>query len=80
MLAIKYPAQALPVLNWIERTFGLTPGAEAATPTPETAETSPPAASAEARPPIKRRRKDPVAPPGSESPWGNVVRPEPGYA
>jgi hypothetical protein len=80
LLALQYPAQTLAIFNWIERTFGYTPGAEAAAPTPETAETPPPAASAEARPPIKRRRKDPVAPPGPESPWGNSVGGAPAHA
>jgi hypothetical protein len=80
VLAIKYPAQALPVLNWIERIFGLTPGAEAAAPTPETAKTTPSSASVEARPPTRRRRKDPVAPSSSESPWGNAVGIEPAHA
>ena len=65
LLAAQYPAQTLAVFNWIERTFGYTLGAEAAGPTPNTSEkeTSPPATSTEARPPIKRRRKDPVSPP-----------------
>lgn len=80
VLAIKYPAQALPILNWIERTFGLTPEAEAAAPTPETSETTPSSASPEARPPIKRRRKDPVATPGPESPWGNTLGGAPAHA
>ena len=80
VLAIKYPAQALPILNWIERTFGLTPGAEAAAPTPEASAPTPPAASAESRPASKRRRKYPDAPSSPESSWGNAVRPEPGRA
>jgi hypothetical protein len=81
VLALKYPAQALPILNWIERTFGgLTPGAEAGAPNPNASETTPSAASAEARPRSKRWRKYPVAPPSSESPWGHSVGPEPGHA
>ncbi len=79
VLAIKYPAQALPILNWIERTFGLTPGAEAATPTPEAAKTTPPAASQEAHPRSTRRRKEPGAPSSPEIPWGNAVGAEPGH-
>jgi len=80
LLALKYPAQALTILSWIERTFGLTPGAEAGAPTHEASATTPPAASAEARPPSKRRRKFPEAPSSPESPWGNAVEVEPGHA
>jgi hypothetical protein len=80
LLAAWYPTQTVAIFNWLEQTFGYTPGAEAAAPTPETAETTPPAASAEVRPPIKRRRKDPVAPPGPESSWGNAVGGEPAHA
>jgi hypothetical protein len=80
LLAAWYPTQTMAIFKWLEQTFGYTPGAEAATPTPETAETSSPAASAEARPPIKRRRKDPVAPSGPESPWGNALGGAPAHA
>jgi hypothetical protein len=80
LLALRYPEQVELILGWIERTFGFTPDAEAAAPTPEEAETPTPAASPEARPPIKRRRKDPVAPPGPESSWGNAVGGEPAHA
>ncbi|MCG3776654.1 MAG: hypothetical protein JW395_3514 [Nitrospira sp.] len=80
LLAAWYPTQAVAIFKWLEQTFGLKPRAEAVTPTPETAETSPPAASAEARPPIKRRRKDPVVPPGPESPWGNALGGAPAHA
>ncbi len=80
VLAIKYPAQALPILNWIERTFGLTPEAEAAAPTPETSAPTSPAASAESRPASKRRRKDPVPPSNPEPLWGNSTGGAPGHA
>jgi len=80
VLAIKYPAQALPILNWIERIFGYMPGAEAGAQNPEAPKTDPTAASAESRPRSTRRRKDPDAPSSPESPWGNAVRPEPGHA
>jgi hypothetical protein len=80
VLALKYTAQALPILNWIERTFGLTPGAEAGAPNPEASETTPPAASPEARPRSKRWRKYPVTPPSPASPWPPSVGPEPGRA
>jgi hypothetical protein len=80
LLALRYPAQALAILSWIQRTFGLTPGAEVDAPTHNAAETTPPAASAEARPRSKRWRKDPVAPSSPEPPWGNAVGPEPGHA
>lgn len=77
LLAVRYPTQVSAISSWLERTFGLTP--EAA-PTPEAAETTPPSASAESRSPSKRRRKDPVAPPGSESPWAHAVGPAQGHA
>jgi hypothetical protein len=80
VLAIKYPAQALPILNWIERIFGYMPGAEAGAQNPEAPKTDPTAASAEARPRSTRRRKDPVAPSSPEPPWGNSVGGEPAHA
>ena len=73
-----YPAQTGAIFEWIERTF--TPGAEASGPNPEASKTTPPAASAEARPRSTRRRKDPVVPSRPESPWGNAVGPEGGHA
>jgi hypothetical protein len=78
--AAQYPTQTVAIFNWLEQTFGYTPGAEAAAPTPEAAETTPSAASAEARPPTRRRRKDPVAPLSPESSWGNAVGGEPAHA
>jgi hypothetical protein len=80
VLASQYPAQALPILDWLERTFGFTPGAEAAAPTPETSETTPPTPSAESRPRSTRRRKNPAAPLRPESPWGNAVGGAPAHA
>lgn len=80
LLAAWYPTQTVAIFNWLEQTFGYRPGAEAATPTPETAETTPPAASAETRPPSRRRRKDPVAQSSPESPWGNSVGGAPAHA
>jgi hypothetical protein len=82
LLAAQYPAQTLAVFDWIERTFGYKPGAEAAAPTPDTSEkeTPSPATSTEARPPIKRRRKDPVSSSSPESPWGNSVGGAPAHA
>lgn len=80
LLALRYPGQTLAIFNWIERTFGLTPGAEAAATARDASETTPPAASAEARPRSTRRRKEPVAPPSPESPWENFVGGEPGHA
>jgi hypothetical protein len=70
LLVLWYPTQALMILNWIERTFGLNRAAEAGAPNPEASETTPPTANVESRPPIKRRRKYPVEPP---SPWTNSV-------
>jgi hypothetical protein len=80
MLSLKYPAQTLTFFNWIERTFGLTPGAEAAPQTRDAAETSPPASSAEARPRSTHRRKDPIASPSPESLWAPSVDPAQGHA
>lgn len=80
LLVAWYPTQTVAIFNWLEQTFGYRPGAEAATPTPETAETTPPAASAETRPPSRRRRKDPVAQSSPESPWGNSVGGAPAHA
>jgi hypothetical protein len=77
LVALWYPTQALVILNWIERTFGLTRTAEAGAPNPEASETTPPPANMESRPPSKRRRKYPDAPP---SPWANSVGGEPGHA
>lgn len=80
LLAAQFPAQTLEIFDWLERTFGYTLGAETTTPTPEASETPPSATNTEARPPIKRRRKDPVAPPGPESPWGNSAGGAPAHA
>ena len=77
LLALWYPTQALVILNWIERMFGLKPAAEAGAPNPEASETTPPTANMESRPSSKRRRKYPVEPP---SPWANSVGGEPGHS
>jgi hypothetical protein len=80
LLAARYPTQALVISSWIERTFGLTRGAETAAPTQNASETPPQAASAEPRPRSKRWRKYPDAPPSPASPWPPSVGPEPGRA
>jgi hypothetical protein len=80
LLALKYPAQTLAILSWIQRTFGLAPGAEAGAPARDTSETTPPAASAEPRPRSTRWREDPVAPSSPASSWAPSVGPEPGHA
>jgi hypothetical protein len=80
LVAQWYPAQTLAIISWIERTFGRTPGAEAAAPTPEPAAQTPPAASEEARPRSARQRKYPDTPSSPESPWGNSVGGEPAHA
>ena len=77
LLALWYPTQALVILDWIERTFGLNRAAEAGAPNPEASETTPPPANMESRPPSRRRRKYPVEP---LSPWANSVGGEPGQA
>jgi hypothetical protein len=63
VLAFKYPAHTLAILNWIERTFGFAPGPEAGAPNPEASETTRPAASTEARPPAGAGEKTPSRPP-----------------
>lgn len=77
LVALWYPTQALVILNWIERVFGLTRTTEAGAPNSEASETTPPPVNMESRPPSKRRRKYPDAPP---SPWANSVGGEPGHA
>ena len=74
--ALTYPEQALPILQWIERTFGLNPAAETG---PASTEASAPATSSERAstpPPCRRRRKTavPLFSPGF-SPWGHPVQP-----
>jgi hypothetical protein len=80
VLAFKYPGQALTIITWIGRTFGHTPGVEAAAPSPEASAPPPPSASPEARPCSTRRRKYPDAPSSPDSPWGNSVGGEPAHA
>jgi hypothetical protein len=80
LLAAWYPTQTLAIFNWLEQTFGYTPGAETDSLTHNASETPPSAASPEARAPIKRRRKDPDAPFSPESPWGNALGGEPAHA
>lgn len=74
LLALWYPTQALVILNWIERTFGLNRVAEAGAPNPEASDTTPPPANMEPRPASKRRRKSP-----GEAPNPSVGG-EPGHA
>ena len=80
VLSLKYPAQTIALFEWIERTFGYTPGANAGTPNPEAPNTVPPATSAEARPRSRRQRKDPVSPSNPEPLWGNSAGGAPGHA
>lgn len=62
-LSLRYPEQTVAFFNWLERTFGFAPGAEAGAPNPEASETTSATASAESRPRSTRRRKYPVAQP-----------------
>ena len=75
-LALTYPAQALPIFEWIERTFGLTPAAETDPASTEASESAASSASASTTPPRRRRWKE-AAPPFSPgfSPWGHPVQP-----
>jgi hypothetical protein len=80
VLMFKFPDQTSAIFNWIKRTFGLTPEAEAGAPNPNAAKAAQPAASAESRPPSRRRRKDPVAPVSPEPCWGNSLGGAPCHA
>ena len=62
VLAFKFPAYTSAILNWIRHVFGSTSGAEAGAPNQNASGTTSSCASAEARPPSGRRRRDPVAP------------------
>ena len=80
LVAQWYPAQTVAIFNWLERTFGYKPGAEATAPIPEPSAQTPPAASEEARPRTASRRKYPDMPTSSESPWVNSVGGAPAHA
>jgi hypothetical protein len=80
VLALKYPAQALQVLNWIERAFGLTAGADAESPDRDASKTTESALSGDAPPYSKRRRKDTVSPSSTEPFSRDAVVPECGHA
>jgi hypothetical protein len=62
-LSLRYPEQTVAFFNWLERTCGFAPGAEAGAQNPEASETTSPTASAETSPRSTRRRKYPVEPP-----------------
>ncbi len=78
--SIRLRTFSLAIFEWIERTFGHTPGAHAGAPNPETMKTAPSAANTEARPHSKRRRKDPVSPSNPEPLWGSSAAGAPGHA
>jgi len=65
VLAVKYPDQVLPIISWIECTFGQTASGTASTAKASSQDTSTSGGSSE-RP--RRRRK---APPPPSSEWGN---------
>ena len=67
-LTLQYPEQTVAFFNWLERTFGFTPRAEAGAPKPEASETTSASASAESRPRSTRRRKYPIAQPDAPFP------------
>ena len=62
-LSLRYPEHTAAFFNWLERTFGVTPGTEAGASNPEASETTSASASTETRPRSTRRRKDSVAQP-----------------
>lgn len=62
-LSFQYPEQTVVFFNWLERSFGFSPRAEAGAPNPEASETTSASASAETRPRSTRRQKYPVTPP-----------------
>lgn len=78
VLALKFPAYTLAILDWIGRTFGFTPGTEAGAPNPGASETAPSAANTESKPPSGRRRTSPPSPLSPELFSGNPVGPEQG--
>jgi hypothetical protein len=75
VLALTYPAQALPILNWLQRLFGLAPDVDAGSPQPDTSEATQSAASTDAPPHSKRRRKTPVSPVSPPPVWRDAVAP-----
>ena len=62
-LSLRYPEHTMAFFNWLERTFGIAPGAEAGAPNPEASETTSATASAGTPPRHTRRQKYPVAQP-----------------
>lgn len=71
VLAFKYPAQALPILSWIERTFGLKPTSESEAKAQEPSQTAESPDGAAWSPRRRRRQTVPVTPPGPEPTWGD---------
>ncbi|MEP6889281.1 MAG: hypothetical protein ABI955_01125 [Nitrospirota bacterium] len=61
-LSLRYPEHTAAFFNWLERTFGFAPGAEARASNPEASETSSATASAETHPPSTHRREYPITP------------------
>ena len=80
VLALKYPAYTLPVLNWIEQTFGLTPRGDADSHNRDASNPTESAPSGDAPPYSKRRRKDTVSQPSTEPLNRDAVVPECGHA
>ncbi len=79
-LSLRYPEPTLAFFNWLERTFGFAPGAEADTPNPEASETTSATASAETRPCSTPQRKGPVIPPDPTFPYAPSGEPMQGQA
>jgi hypothetical protein len=80
VLALKYPAQALQVLNCIERTFGLTADTDADSHNRDASKTTESAPGGDAPPYGNRRRKDTVSQPSTEPLSRDAVVPECGHA
>jgi hypothetical protein len=79
-LSLWYPEHTVAFFNWLERTFGFVPGAEADTPNPEASETTSATASAETHLRSTPQRKDPVMPPDPPFPYALSGEPMQGQA
>lgn len=80
ILASKYPDQVLPIISWIERTFGKKPTPEGAPTAKASPETEAPSAPSSAPPPRRRWRKHPAPPSGSEPERLNPIDTKPSVA
>jgi hypothetical protein len=80
VLAFKYPTYTIQILNWIERTFGITTRADTGSPNREASEATESAASDDSPPHSRRRRKGRVSPLSPEPLRRDAVGPARGHA